>query len=465
MDHDAHLSAAQQLIAQELLTQNQLTKALEYQCRLPPGQYLPLLQVILEFEFVTEQQLIDALGEDYLHQQDPVGRILVEQGIVSAQQLEQALEILNSFSRQHVADIFIDLGFVTREEIEQAISRHQIEISQGLKQQRPSLIPTTEHQTSHDISAPDPDASEAAPPPKPDASAPVPTNKLDHAVIHLPLGRQLIAKGLISEHELRDALEYQQRLPRVMHRPIGEILVMLGYIDEEQLKEALSAQPPQGRSRIGELLIAEGLIEEWQLAHALSLQFSPEHAHKKLGTLLVELGYAKRDEIEGTLARHYRDQAPVPTPEIAPAQPVSLVPETPHVPLGQILLNKGFITQAQLDEALSQQSRLSSEYRPLGDILILMGYINEFQLQEALSEQPGFKREPIGQILVRQGLLEEWQLSHALCLQFDPQTGERRNLGSILVQLGYATQEAIEAAVLQDLRQKRSPGLAADGDY
>lgn len=459
MEQDAQHSAAQKLVNRGVLSQNQLTKALEYQCRLPPGQFMPLLQILQEFEYVTPDQLRVTLGDDYLKQQDPIGRILVEQGIVSAQQLEQAMQVLNSFSRSHVTDILIDLGLVTRSDIERAISLHQIEISQQINQPKGSLKPR-DIQQSEDFDFEPTTASPAAE----SLSEPVAAQSTaSQAAVHLPLGRQLIARGHLTEDELRDAIEYQQRLPKVMYRPIGEILVLLGYIDEVQLKEALAAQPAtQGRSRIGEILIQEGLIEEWQLAHALSLQFSPAHAQKKLGQLLVELGYAQRDEIEGVLARHYREGNQSASAALTPPPPPAFVPlqsppvEPVYKPLGQMLIEKGYISRAQLDEALTQHTGRADTYMPLGDILVLKGYLSEEQLQECLSEQPTFKREPIGQVLIRQGLIEEWQLSHALCLQFDPVSGEKRNLGAILAEQGYCTQEEIEAAVLRDLRQKRA---------
>lgn len=474
MDQDAQQLAIRKLVDLGLLTQNQLTKALEYQCRLPPGQFMSLLDVIREFDFLTDDELQNALGEDYGQDQDPIGRILVAQGIVSATQLEQALQVLNSFSRNHVTDILIDLGLVTRADIERAISLHQIEMSQKIRYKtQSSLIAETQHQTSHDLSQPLQEVSLHADEEQEAESLRVaePTRapQVEQAVVHLPLGRQLIAKGYISEDELRDAIEYQQRLPRVMHRPIGEILVMLGYIDEVQLKEVLAAQPPQGRSRIGEILIQEGLIEDWQLAHALSQQFSPQHAHKKLGLLLVELGYASRDEIEGVLSRYYRDQAQTQPQYEEPTQLQAYVPISPptppqaaHKPLGQVLVEKGYILQVQLTEALEYQASHPQEYRPIGDILVLLGHLSEADLQDSLAEQPGFVREPIGQILIRQGLLQDWQLSHALCVQFEQPIEHRKNIGAILVDLGYCEQDAIETAILDDVRRKRQ---AASEEY
>ncbi len=83
----------------------------------------------------------------------------------------------------------------------------------------------------------------------------------------------------------------------------------------------------------------------------------------------------------------------------------------------------------------------------------MMGSITQAQLQESLAAQPDFGHEPIGKILVKAGVIEEWQLAHALCLQFEP--GEqRRNLGQVLADLGYASREAIEQAVIDYFRNR-----------
>lgn len=54
--------------------------------------------------------------------------------------------------------------------------------------------------------------------------------------------------------------------------------------------------------------------------------------------------------------------------------------------LGEILLEKGFITREELDKALEIQKE---KKKPLGEVLIETGYITEDQLLEALSEQYG----------------------------------------------------------------------------
>ena len=53
-------------------------------------------------------------------------------------------------------------------------------------------------------------------------------------------------------------------------------------------------------------------------------------------------------------------------------------------PLGQILSEKGYITQAQLELAFKHQIE---EYKLLGELLVSLGDITEKQLEEALELQ------------------------------------------------------------------------------
>ena len=53
-------------------------------------------------------------------------------------------------------------------------------------------------------------------------------------------------------------------------------------------------------------------------------------------------------------------------------------------PLGQILCEKGYITQAQLEQACQQQVE---EHKLLGELLVSLGHITEKELKEALEIQ------------------------------------------------------------------------------
>ncbi len=54
------------------------------------------------------------------------------------------------------------------------------------------------------------------------------------------LGQILRRKGYVSEEQIKEALEYQKRLPE--KRPLGEILVIKGFISEDVLLSAISSQ-------------------------------------------------------------------------------------------------------------------------------------------------------------------------------------------------------------------------------
>ena len=62
--------------------------------------------------------------------------------------------------------------------------------------------------------------------------------------------------------------------------------------------------------------------------------------------------------------------------------------ELPHrVPLGQLLIDKGVLSDSDLMLALAQQRQ---DGRPLGQILLEMGFISQSDLARTLTEQHGF---------------------------------------------------------------------------
>ena len=481
-----HQSLARTLIDKGLLSQSQVTGILEYQCRLPPGQYMSFTEVVLEFEYLTEEVLVQVMGESYYASKDPISHILLEQGLVSAEQLKQALAVLDTFSREHVAEVLVDMGFATRQDIERAISKHQIQQSESLRTLRGQdnqdlkhrLASAFSHLSPANNTPPDIVSSNTEPAQRDDAVSDPLSSEVGRALtgglanqkkqetqrgVHLPLGRKLIAGGFLTESELQDALDYQERLPHVMHKPLGEILVQMGYISEVLLEELLEkeepapvadtpAQPP----RIGDLLIQAGIIQEWQLAHALRLQFTPAHASQRLGEILVNMGYTTREKIERVLQGHYAKPPAQPAESTPPAPALEAVPSASPPPeqaaaaprpLGQLLIEREYISKAQLESALQMQQELGHEYTPLGDILVMKGFLTESQLQEVLSEQGRFQRKPLGQVLVDMGLLEEWQLSYALCVQHSAPPDKRILLGDILLAMEYITEADLQSAL------------------
>jgi hypothetical protein len=120
-------------------------------------------------------------------------------------------------------------------------------------------------------------------------------------------------------------------------------------------------------------------------------------------------------------------------------------------PLGELLVAKGLLTNAELASALTEQ-KLSG--RLVGEILVESGVLSAFSLAQALTEQHGVELQtrpsyelggtgvrqptiwrPLGKLLVEKGYLTRPELKRALDQQRESKG--RRLLGEILVAEGY----------------------------
>jgi hypothetical protein len=111
---------------------------------------------------------------------------------------------------------------------------------------------------------------------------------------------------------------------------------------------------------------------------------------------------------------------------------------------GELLVEEGLITAVQLSEALRLQAALRS-YLPLGQILLNQGWLTRAQLTAVLKRHR--KSARLGELLVRAGRITPDQLRTALARQ----TQMRRPLGSTLMMLGYLTEEAMREALCAQL--------------
>lgn len=105
---------------------------------------------------------------------------------------------------------------------------------------------------------------------------------------------------------------------------LGEILVRSGHISKEDLKAALAMQ----RLRLGELLLYLDCLSRSQLEEALSLQAT--EPDKRLGEILEEKGFVTESDIEAAGARV-------------------------HAKLGKILMEQGLIDRRELHTLLGKQ--------------------------------------------------------------------------------------------------------------
>ena len=113
--------------------------------------------------------------------------------------------------------------------------------------------------------------------------------------------------------------------------------------------------------QIGQLLLQKGLINADQLAHAISEQ---KRTGLHLGKILTRLGFVTEDQITFVLGEQLQ------------------VSERKRI--GELLVEKSYITTEQLDKALEEQKKTGLR---LGKMLMQLGFMAEERLIEILSAQ------------------------------------------------------------------------------
>jgi hypothetical protein len=143
-------------------------------------------------------------------------------------------------------------------------------------------------------------------------------------------------------------------------RPLGLLLVAKGLVNGADLELALAEQRRTGRL-LGQILVSSGQVTSLSLTQALAEQHG------------VELRS---------------------TDEPAQAAPARLVEPRDRAwrPLGRILVEKGFLTENELERALAKQETRPD--RRLGEILVADGTLTGIALARALAEQHGLDLGP-----------------------------------------------------------------------
>ncbi|MFC1708515.1 hypothetical protein ACFL2J_00445 [Candidatus Omnitrophota bacterium] len=113
--------------------------------------------------------------------------------------------------------------------------------------------------------------------------------------------------------------------------------------------------------------------------------------------------------------------------------------------LGEILIEGNLVTEQQLLAALSIQR---DSKKPLGEVLIEQGYIPREELEAVLAKQYGSK---LGEILIASKAINFNQLQQAL----DVQKTKRLALGSIFIELGLISEEALSKAQAKQYNLER----------
>ena len=152
----------------------------------------------------------------------------------------------------------------------------------------------------------------------------------------------------------------------VSARLIGAIFVEKGLVTEEQLELALEQQRASGE-RLGEVLVEQFGIDRLELASALAEQWAE---YERQGSAEErESPSGKRDPGVSGEARGGD------FPTLSPSA---------KRPIGEIFVERGLVTDDQLEEALEQQRKSGGR---LGEILVAGGRLSRLELASALADQ------------------------------------------------------------------------------
>jgi type IV pilus assembly protein PilB len=127
--------------------------------------------------------------------------------------------------------------------------------------------------------------------------------------------------------------------------------------------------------------------------------------------------------------------------------------------IGDILVSEGYVTSAQLQEAVARQRRRTL-YKPLGEICVELRFIAKGELQHLLKKHQ--KRLYLGELLVNMGLLGPEDVELAL----EQQKIEGKRLGAILLERGHLDETTLVSTLSTQLGIPKilpSPGVVDPG--
>ncbi len=157
------------------------------------------------------------------------------------------------------------------------------------------------------------------------------------------------------ESDQQRELEHWNTLTRVER--LGELLVRVQALKLSQLTELMQEQQETGK-RLGELAIEKGLLTQDELVEHLITQIRESQV---VDESLRELGRMTREEKWERVSQHERlGEILIKHHELKLSQLVTAIETQKNEPekhLGQVLIDQGLITRAELDEALDLQHR------------------------------------------------------------------------------------------------------------
>ena len=135
---------------------------------------------------------------------------------------------------------------------------------------------------------------------------------------------------------------------------------------------------------------------------------------KKIGEILLAQGLISQDVLDVAMEEHKKT----------------------GTSLGTVLVQMGHITQETLESVLGLQLELTGQRKRLGEILVDQGFMTEAQIQECLDEQKRSGKQ-IGKLFIEKGFIDEQKLLDVISAQIDVQRViiENLNLDPAVVKL------------------------------
>jgi len=188
------------------------------------------------------------------------------------------------------------------------------------------------------------------------------------------IGQILLDGGFLSRKDLDRAFVKQKHTRELL----GQVLVRMGVLKARDINAPLLVQEHLSilgdavriaageRQLLGALLVQSGRITGTQLDQAIAEQ---KKSGEKLGEVFTRLGMLTERQLSALLEfQHNQEDATVSSP----------------LRLGELLLATGYISRAQLDDALQKQS---ISHKKIGEVLVEEGYVSKSRLKSGFRLQ------------------------------------------------------------------------------
>ena len=225
------------------------------------------------------------------------------------------------------------------------------------------------------------------------------------------IGDLLVKHRLLAPGDLDKALEIQRKEQEQTSLPLGEILVEIGALSPSDLQALL--KHPSLRKNLGPLAVQEGIVSKKDLEFLLQGLEEGESVDQ----LLLESGqvteeqYRQLQKAQVNSPRLGELAIGLNLITEGDLQQALRIQKSPRM-IGQILCDLNLVSPLDLNQILTKYKK----HKDLGDILLTLSLVDERQLTHA-KQQLGHGADSLGDILLQKGFVSRDQLYEGLSLQ------------------------------------------------